>query len=1052
MAVANVVRWTEKDIRHLDEFYILRLPHGTKELVESGWPSVRMTAESHEERTGNAAMLLGPIYDGEGWVDLDIDSEIVVEGRCVRDPKGYAQVLKALEVVGLLPGTPHAIVESGGNHQGYRILVWLPVDVHMALPGGKHKLSGREVDIRARGYSLVAPSAVVTEYRWLKTPPPLSALKEWWSSNQQADELLDLWIEFARRLAPERHRREKLPDMHGTEHLKLLIEELTRHGLEPSKSQFDRRLNLIKGFAFEGDAPILGVKLKYCPNPKCRGSSERSSRSENALYKTWITPSCRLKCFHTNSCEVGDTDEGLPRQEWLPKYFGRVGRSLLTLLMRYQPEERKSELTFEQAKVETGRCLAGAIDDVEKDLKSIQIVDAPPGLMKTTMALWWAGSEATSTGSDPTKKESRIVLSPRHALVSEQVKLLHSIDKGEVKWRQDLDPLNVTDLKSKIVVLEGKARLCPLRARSSGDERRDSGGLPDCNRCGHKKGGCKYQEQWLEAAVPGRVLFGTHGIGKALMRRINTTSFIIFDELPDLFDTVSFDKREIRRMVEVAEPPAKAHIAPDIVNYCQARRTLGKALLALLDDVRSVVLERDEPYSSVVFGRTLRELPAFGKVSCGLVSLAAPPRTETVPGSSKRQIGKHRLSKLAIAADVRIDFDALLSPMRSLREGTESLGIGVLGVRCSADGRSLSVDILKPSGVFPKNVGCVVLAAGGELFCELVKALYPERNVRVQRIDVSDSTEVTRLALYVGSFAAKRRSAADRTRNAVAGVFLAILPDIYLWGLQNSRTSIAVGVACSQNVLTYLDHPNAAMQEVKELYREYGIVFESTGYYGNLHGSNQFRDVDVWVRLGDETPNISEMKWRSHALYTSGDSISARQLTLINQFHSEEQTRGRARPKERLSSNPLLDIKVGRFIHGYTDVRRHRGRPREARVVILELAIIEHMSKIEWCSANLLADLLLGADGPGPEALRHYWTTRPCACVVLKEPTYDAASEKYFRDTLGRLLRSNAEKRGWTTRTVKAPWHSGIQHIWESRKGAYDKWVKQYFPEVPVSK
>jgi hypothetical protein len=157
MSLSESPIWSSKEIAPLQDYKVIPLAPGEKVPARGvRWESQTYTVDDLQPGQ-NVGLLLGPVYDGWGWVELDVDcpDRFRVEG-----------LLRSLDDCVLVP---EVYLSTGGNHGGYSLLFAVRSDA--VPPGflyGKRWFGDLEVDVRGAGhYRVVPPSSCESKYELL---------------------------------------------------------------------------------------------------------------------------------------------------------------------------------------------------------------------------------------------------------------------------------------------------------------------------------------------------------------------------------------------------------------------------------------------------------------------------------------------------------------------------------------------------------------------------------------------------------------------------------------------------------------------------------------------------------------------------------------------------------------------------------------------------------------------------------------------------------------------------------------------------------------------
>ena len=172
----DAVATERQDLAGLEGNSLLPLAAGSKACYLQGWPDLRFTVRDLMYHFGNIGLLLGFIYPFGGFLELDID-----------DPKALSTILDPLRAAGL---DPVAIIRSGGQHHGWKLLFWLRPRAWTWVWSGT--LASSATAVRGdRSQTVIPPSRppspgahlpkegnrVFKPYQWVEALPPFLDLQ-----------------------------------------------------------------------------------------------------------------------------------------------------------------------------------------------------------------------------------------------------------------------------------------------------------------------------------------------------------------------------------------------------------------------------------------------------------------------------------------------------------------------------------------------------------------------------------------------------------------------------------------------------------------------------------------------------------------------------------------------------------------------------------------------------------------------------------------------------------------------------------------------------------
>jgi len=939
-------KYEEEALGYLRGYYILQYPKPAKCSYQKGWPTQRMTVDDLAYSGDNLGLLLGPIYDGgHGWFELDID-----------EPKGLASVLDALNEAGVLESSLHGYVRSGGRHQGWKVLCWVHDAAWKIAWPATAILNGIEIELRGRpgrGHqAVVPPSRVVNYYKWEKPIPRCEVAKDWAAKlpmdgivrHVAACEKLRALLEYPDDLhypEVEALPRKELGDISNLPtlvegELRRVLEALAGVGVTFGKTgSSDHRDGILYDRDNRGGQRVFAITLHHCPHPECKSNGFALSQSSEAG-KAWITPGLRLKCFHAQSCDIGRRERGMRFKDWLPRYFPELEE-----LFFGGGHESLDGGTLEEGVKETRRLMEAAVSEAGADPSAIIVIDAPPGTGKT--GVWIEmGNEAAKGGDSPA------IFGPRHDLMDEAAsRSLPILDRG----------IALTPEPPRIVPLEGAGVIC----KHNHDGRFElitkyskMGVLALCRSC-FDRDTCAYHRQWEWASEPGSFMVTTHWLMNGVVDDTPHTGAAWVDELPGLIETTEISLDEICRYRDVTTSDELGGLEggeEQLRRYVLARKD---AAIAYAKALTHVGQKEPQEFRSFFHGRILR---------------AFLTKKELFEKDEFRQVldydpgdGKHPSYRpdepSSWPVRLVISFDGLRRPLLNLLDNNENLDDGVVAAYLDPK-RKCGFLVMKRTNLIPEGRGAVITAAGSRHLRPRIEAILRHRNVLLRTVGVQDSEWVEKLGVDVRVLTKRYRVDPYGRVSTVRNVLRRLLPRIVMWGTKHNKESLKIGIACAKELADDLreaqsdkhDARVGELADVLELYRECGVELlnDGVGHYGALEGSNKYRTVDVWLRLGDNIPNLGEERLLAYGLRAEGNDIADTLLQESGAGYRDIQDAGRARPKERTRETPLLDIKCGYAPAGCGDLLEVKGQPPKLSSLTYELTAKAYLTYLGWCS------------------------------------------------------------------------------------------------------
>jgi len=981
-------KYEEEALGHLRGYYILQYPKPAKCSYQKRWQTQRRTVEDITYSGGNTGLILGPIYDGgHGWFEVDID-----------DPEGLDPVLECLTEAGVLERSHYGIVRSGGHHHGWKVICWQHSEAWWLSWPNEASLNGVEVELRGRrgrGFqTVVPPSRVINYYKWEK-PIPSHKVVTNWAAKLPEDEItrhVDAWEKLRAMLEhpddldypeldllPRRQHGDvsNLPTLVEGE-LRRLLEALAGVGVTFGKTgSSDYRDGIHYDRDDRGGQRIFAVILHRCPHPECRGHGFDALFQSSEAGKTWITPGFRLKCFHAHSCDIGRREAGMRFKDWLPRYFPELEKKFFG-----GAGESPVGMTLEQGIKETRSFMEAAVIEADADPSAVIVIDAPPGTGKT--GVWIEmGIQQAERGGNPA------IFGPRHDLMDEAAgRSLPILDKDRA----------FTPEPPRVVPLEGARVICKYKGNRFRfmEKCSKTGILALCRSCSDRDT-CAYHKQWEWAAEAGSFMVTTYWLMNRVVEDTPHAGAMWVDELPGLTEMTEISLDEICRYRDMTTPGELSGLEggeEQLRRYVLARKD---AAIAYAKVVTHVGLKKPDEFRRFFHGRALRALltskELFGKdefrqaIDYDLGQGEHPSYRPDEPSSQP--------------IPLVTSFDDFRRPLLNLLEKKENLDDGIVAAYLDPK-RKCGLVLMKRTNLIPQERGAVITAAGSGLRKPYIEALLNGRNVAFRTVAVQDSEWVEQLGVDVRVLTKKYRVERYGRVSTVRHILRRLLPRIVMWGAKHNKESLRIGIACAQELADDLreaqreehDPRLGELADVLELYRGCGfeLIHDGVGHYGGLEGSNHFREVDVWTRLGDNIPNLGEMKFLAHGLNAEGIDISETLLRETETTYRDIQDAGRARPKERTRETPLLDIKCGYAPAGCGDSLKVKGQPPKLTSLLYELTAMAYLTYLGWCSVPEMEEFLLRIEH-GPDL---------CQRAHGELPGY---SQELFPPLLSRSLR-----------------------------------------------
>lgn len=501
----------------------------------------------------------------------------------------------------------------------------------------------------------------------------------------------------------------------------------------------------------------------------------------------------------------------------------------------------------------------------------------------------------------------------------------------------------------EITKLEGTGRACTKHgARFFQYSQRSTHANHElCRLCDLRKT-CKARAQWSKVGTKHRLILAPAPLApRVLKEKVYRTA--IFDELPPLFEIIRFSRDEIEAVANALFLPNQiAEFNLETQGWYDVRKFAADAALEIIDE--EIRLDQ-KPYKQVIFGKDLLE--EFDESD-----LRAAFNYEPTDGVHP-SINAHHVEqgeKINPEFHVRADFDDIRTAVLAYLDGTQNLSTGVVGIFRDPDG-SVGLEIIRSNPLLPDGMGALIFDAGAKLQELIIRAVFGN-NVQFHEVAVAEPGVVDHLAVATTSFSRRHLSDESRRHAAFHKLMLDLCPYFVWWGDRHGKLSLTVGIASAKILHDDIKERRGPVGETLDLLEACGIVVTESGYYGALQGSDRFRDVDVWIRIGDEIPNLGDAAFLAHALRCEGVDIDPDNVVGITADYLDLQTLGRSRWVNRDAHSPLLDAKVGQRLVEYPLRLSGRGRSRSLESVIIEILGHACLDTVGWTSAPALRHML----------------------------------------------------------------------------------------------
>ena len=939
----------------LEGYYIVQYGRWLKNPVTK-WGHLRETLNDTRYLGGNIGMILGPIYEGgHGWFEIDID-----------DPEGLDPVLDKVIATGLLDISHYGIMKSGGNHDGWKIQVWLHQKVWDLHWPGKAKLAGIEVELLGRRGSarqtVMPPSRYINYYRWKRPIPPLETVTDWVAMtpseqvDQQVQAMESLLSQFDDAEAASRaYHYDGDPSDLPTEiegDFRLLLEALAREGVKFGPRGSERPED---GAIFtrdnDGKQRVTSVSLTLCPCPECKGHSRGAAYSPDDTRTAWITIGRRLKCFHAHSCAIGRRVHGMPESMWLPLYFPNLAEKFPG-----EQEEPGTGLSLEEAAEETRKLMDAAIEKTTADPNCIAIIDSPPGTGKSGH---WVdlGIHRAAAGETPGLFGPRL-----ESLDDIAARSLPFISNLRPFIMEGEEPAALAKDGPRVVPVQGAAKSCKLldEAGHEAMSRYSTTSISSLCRTCEYASGCAYHKQWEWAQMEGSFNIGPHQLIRKTIESTPHTGPAWVDELPA---PVEFTDVTLH---EVVGPLLLHHEAgvlesENFKEYLAARASASGILSRALGELQQ---RKPKEYRIFVFGKGLKEILKKKKVLDGVdipEALSYDPEEGKLPHFDPE-------CPVTNQAQVSRNFDLLRQPVLNLLNDEENLADGMVAGYLDPDGGSGFI-VMSRTQLLPDDRGVVITSAGSRYLHKYLEAVFHDREISVDTVRVQPSEWVESIGIDIHVLFKKYLVDLEGRAKTVTHVLRRLLPRIVMWGAKHNRKELKLGIACAKelkgDLVEALQEDTSArvegIQAAFELYRLCGIVVteKTIGHYGALDGSNDFRDVDVWLRLGDHRPNLGLMEFQAYGLACENNNIPGDKIETAFTDLWKEQNGGRPRPLNRGVDTPLLEIRCGYEPKDCEDMIEVRGKPPGTDYLLYQLLARTFFRFVGMCSVPYMREALL---------------------------------------------------------------------------------------------